>query len=314
MRIAVLDLGSTSFHASVVDVDESGELNRVLRHRETLHLGSRVAKHGYLSEDDCQRAIRAARLLRRSVDSAEPQMVIAAATSALRDAVNGGGLIDRLEVAARCKVRTLSGSEEARLAYAAARRAAPLGDGPLLVCDLGGGSLEMAIGTGDEVHLSASFPLGASRLHALLVSGDPLAADERTSITDHVRSSVRDFAADVRLGPVAGVATGGTARAVSRLHLARRGLRPGTSRSVVVPAGDLNGIAATLARLPLDERTALPGAKARRMDVLPVGALILAALVEQMDLGALTVVEWGLREGLVLEAAGLLPAVAVGAA
>src|SRR5438445_13661802 len=109
MRIAVIDFGSTSFHVLVVDVDGRGRMRRVLRKREMLHLGATVAVLGYLPDDLQSQAVRAGRMLRRAADSAEPDRVVAVATSALRDAANGGHLIDRLSTAVRYPVRLLDG-------------------------------------------------------------------------------------------------------------------------------------------------------------------------------------------------------------
>src|SRR5712692_9643928 len=118
MRIAVIDFGSTSFHVLVVDVDGPwGRMRRVLRKREMLHLGATVAVLGHLPDDLQAQAVRAGRVLRRAADEAEPDRVVAVATSALRDAANGGGLLDRLSTAVRSPVRLLDGDEEARLVY-----------------------------------------------------------------------------------------------------------------------------------------------------------------------------------------------------
>jgi len=309
VKIAVLDLGSTSFHLSVVDASRDGRMERLLRRRETLHLAAAVARHGHLPDDLCDTAVRAVRMLRRAADDAGPDFILAVATSALRDAANGGGLIDRLEVAARCRIRVLTGHEEARLAYRAVRESTSLGDGPLVVCDLGGGSLDVALGNGDDLMDDATFPLGASLLHASFVEKDPLTQAECDAIADHVRSYVAEFAPSIAgVGSLAAAATGGTARALGRLHANRAGLHPATGRNVVVPAASLFTMTSLLTSLSRAERLELPAVRARRVDVLPVGALVLSTLVESLDLGALALCEWGLREGVILEALEDLPA------
>jgi exopolyphosphatase/guanosine-5'-triphosphate,3'-diphosphate pyrophosphatase len=302
-------LGSTSFHLSVVEVSRNGDMERLLRRRETLHLSAAVARCGRLPDDLCDRAVRAVRVLRRAADDAKPDVILAVATSALRDAANGGRLIERLEIAARCHIRVLTGHEEARLAYRAVRESTSLGDGPLLVCDLGGGSLDVAFGVADELVADATFPLGASRLHAAFVRNDPPSERECEAITDHVRELVATFAPKLAgVGLLAAAATGGTARVLGRLHAARAGLHPATGRNVVVPTGALFAMTSLLTGLTRSDRLELPAVRARRVDVLPVGALVLSALAEQLDLGALAMCEWGLREGVILEALEALPA------
>ena len=309
MKIAVLDLGSTSFHLSVIEADREGHMERLLRRREMLHLSAAVARHGHLPEDLCGKAVRAVRILRRAADEAAPDLTLAVATSALRDAANGGGLIDRLEAAARCQIRVLTGHEEARLAYRAVRESSSLGDVPLFVCDLGGGSLDVALGVGEDLIADATFPLGASRLHAAFISSDPPTEDECNAIAERVRSHVASFAPNLTgVGKLAAAATGGTARALARLHAARAGLHPATGRSTLVPTAALFAMTSLLTGLGRAERLELPAVRSRRVEVLPVGALVLSTLVEQLDIGALAMCEWGLREGLILEALDRLPA------
>lgn len=307
MRIAALDLGSTSFHLLVVDADESFGIQRVLRRRETLHLGAIVAATGGLTPEAETAAIRAVKRLRRAADRTGPQIVVAAATHALREAANGDDLLSRLEAETRCPIRLLDGSTEARLVYEGVRASLNVGDAPMLVCDLGGGSLELALGSGDNVTWDASYPLGASLLTACHVSNDPMTASEREAIAntahDYMRSAVERLDGTP---PIPCFATGGTARALARIEMARWGVGPPPEgllpQGVMIPAGRLYALAASLASLSRRRRLSLPGMAPRRVDTLPTGTIVLATLCESLDLGGLVVTEWGLREGLVLEA------------
>jgi exopolyphosphatase/guanosine-5'-triphosphate,3'-diphosphate pyrophosphatase len=312
MRIAVFDLGSTSFHALVVDVDARGRLERVLRSRETLHLAHASARNGgHVPEDAAFQALRAVRSLRKDAERTGPDVVVASATSALRDATNGDHLIERLEVALRHPIRVLDGDEEAELAYLGATSGLGILDEDVLVADLGGGSLEIAVGRGPNVDLTATFPLGASRMTALHVSNDPPHLIELEAVERAVSDACGDLFATVRSrGPMRCVVAGGTGRAVARLLAANRpsdhiaggpGVSPGLN-GMIVPNAELHALSRRLASLNRDERIAL-GIQAKRVDVLPAGALILSCVAEGLDTGSLEVSEWGLREGLLLEAA-----------
>lgn len=313
MRVAAIDLGSTSFHVVVVDVDRGGEMTRVLRRREVLHLGAIVVKEGHLSGEAARSSVRAARMLRRAADETKPDVVVAAATHALREATNGAHLLEQLEVATRCPIRLLDGSEEARLVYEGIRATLPLGDDPALVCDLGGGSLELAVGAGGEVLWQTSFPLGASRLTASLITTDPVSPDEADAVAAHVRETIAPAVTLLkrRYPFVPCVGAGGTLRAIARMELARTKSAPETVNALTLPAARLNASAARLLKAPRRKRMDMPGMPSRRVDVLPVGALVLATLCDELDLAGITVSEGGLREGLILEAAHK-PAAAAG--
>jgi exopolyphosphatase/guanosine-5'-triphosphate,3'-diphosphate pyrophosphatase len=299
MRIAILDLGSSSFHALVADVDDHGRFDVVLRRREMLHLAAATAIDGHIPAAAGFRALRAARTLRLEADRRHPDVVVASATSALRDAANGDHLLERLEVAARCEVRLLDGDEEAALAYRGATAGLGL-HGHVLVADLGGGSLEVAVGTGSTVEQTATFPLGASRLTALHVKSDPPAHSELEAIETAVVESCGDLLARVGNNPPTRyVAAGGTARALARLTAeARSGASVNGLR---IPTAALHALSRRLATAPRKERSRVPGMAAKRVDVLPAGSLILSCLADGLDTGAITISEWGMREGLLLE-------------
>ncbi len=305
MRVAAIDLGSTSFTVVVVDITRGGEMTRVLRRREVLHLGAIVVKEGHLSGEAARASVRAARTLRRAADETKPDIVVAAATHALREATNGAHLLEQLEVATRCPVRLLDGSEEARLVYEGIRDTLPLGDLPTLVCDLGGGSLELAVGSSGDVLWQASFPLGASRLTASMTTTDPVAPDEADAVCEHVRTTIAPAVALVkrRYRFVPCVGTGGSLRAIARMELARRRSPAGSVNGITLPAARLNALTRRLLKTPRRKRLEMPGMPSRRVDVLPVGALVLATMCDSLDLAGITVSEGGLREGLILEAA-----------
>ncbi len=312
MRIAVLDLGSTSFHLLVVDVDDDLRMERVLRRRETLHLGAIVETDGHLTPDAETDAIRAVRRLRRAADRTAPHVVVAAATHALREAANGDQLLEKLEKETRCPIWLLDGATEARLVYEGVRTAISVGDGPMLVCDLGGGSLELAIGAGEDVSWDASYPLGASLLTARLVGNDPMLGSERDELAATVRTQIAPAVEFLKNTPhLPCFATGGTARALARVELSRWGMRSPESllpQGVLIPAARLFALTTSLTSMPRSRRLALQGMSPRRVDTLPAGAMVLATLCEELDLGGLVVTEWGLREGLVLEALRYSPA------
>jgi len=311
MRIAVLDLGSTSFHLLVVDVDEDFSMQRVLRRRETLHLGAIVATSGGLTLEAETDALRAARRLRRAADRTAPHLVVAAATHALRRAANGDDLLPRLEVETRCPIRLLDGSTEARLVYEGVRAAISIGDAPMLVCDLGGGSLELAAGTGDDIAWDMSYELGASLLTARFVEGDPMTSAERNAVATAVGEQLHPIVGRLDGAPrLPCFATGGTARAMARLELSRWKLRPPEGllpQGVLIPAGRLHALTSALTTLPRKRRLTMSGMAPRRADTLPAGAIVLSTLCDVLDLGGLVVTEWGLREGLVLEALRYAP-------
>jgi exopolyphosphatase/guanosine-5'-triphosphate,3'-diphosphate pyrophosphatase len=314
VRVAVYDLGSSSFHLMVVDASREGLLTPVLRRRSFLHLGTEVARTGGVPADRAASAVRTVRRLRAACDETGPDVVVALATAALRDADNGSRLISRLERVLDNPVTLLSGEEEARLCFLGQRAGVWVGEDPVLGLDLGGGSLEAGIGTVDEVIAVASVALGTARLRGELGTGETLTPGDRKAITEVARYRAEPIRAMLERTPSAGtrvIASGGTVRALARLAMGlHRPLSTGSVSSlqvnqVEIPAGQLHDLADRLSTLDLDARLALPGVQSRRAPLLPVGAVVLSTLVESLGLQRLVVSEWGLREGAVIGALSL---------
>jgi len=319
VRVAVFDLGSSSFHLMVVDASRDGRLDPVLRRRSFLHLGTEVARTGGVPGDRSALAVRTVKRLHVAAEDAGADVVVAMATAALRDADNGDRLIARMERVLGSPIHLLSGEEEARLCFLGQRAGVWVGDAPVLGLDLGGGSLEAGIGTVGTVQSVASVALGTARIRGELDTGDRLSAAERLAIGELTVERATPVTAMLAACPGAAervVASGGTVRALARLAMGlhRAPPRSGSSgalsvNQVEVPAGQLHELADRLATLDLDARMALPGIQARRAPLLPIGAVVLSTLVAHLGLRGLVVSEWGLREGAVLDSLAL-PAVA----
>jgi exopolyphosphatase/guanosine-5'-triphosphate,3'-diphosphate pyrophosphatase len=198
----------------------------------------------------------------------------------------------------------LSGEQEARLIFAAFRQRLSAHDVPHLGIDLGGGSLELALGDDDEVHWEATLPLGVARLHSELVRTDPMPSETREAIRSRVRELLGPVAR--RLGrrpPVACVGTGGTLSALARRIVTRRTSWPARAvNQLYLPLWELREVAAELVASTHDQRLRMPGLQKPRADLLPTGALVLASVAAELSLPGITVSDWGLREGVILEA------------
>jgi exopolyphosphatase / guanosine-5'-triphosphate,3'-diphosphate pyrophosphatase len=278
----------------------------VEREREMLHLGRVVAQHGRVPESDVVRAEETVAHLSALARRSGSEQHLAVATAALRDAENGAEVIARLSAAAGTGVRVLSGDEEARAGYLGVRAGVALHAEPVLVLDLGGGSLELTVGRGAEVVWSTSLPLGVSRLSAL-VHSDPLRRRDQRVLRRRVEEELAPHVArivDAQVGTA--VAVGGTVRALARVVAAEEGVwLPATLNQIELDADELARVRDELLVLDLAGRTALPGLKERRADHLHLAALILIEVLDRLQVARVTVSDWGLREGLLLEANGV---------
>lgn len=305
-RQGVLDLGSNSFHVLVADVTEAGEIVPVLREREMLHLGAAVAQHGHIPAEAGRKAVAVAAHLTELARRCGVDTPLAVATSALRDASNGAQVVAAIEQATGVTIDVIDGAEEAARAWIGVHNSVGMEMGHVLVLDLGGGSLEFAVGSGHAPEQLTSVDLGVSRL-STLAPADPPDALEIGRLTAHVEQAldpIVDGLAPDGLDTV--VSVGGTVRALARLIAAQDQVwLPATVNQLTIPVPRLEQTRDSLLGMTAIERAALPGMKARRADRIHIAAVVLSATLRRLGATAFLVSDWGLREGSLLRSLGI---------
>ncbi|MCA1843628.1 MAG: Ppx/GppA family phosphatase, partial [Actinobacteria bacterium] len=310
MRIAAIDLGTNSFHLLVVDAGPEGSFVPLVREKEMLRLGDDVAREGRISREGARRALATLRRFRALADGAGATRVVACATSAFREASNGRRLAATLAEETGIDARIIDGETEASLIYSAVRASVLMEKGPVLAFDLGGGSLEVMVGDGNALWWARSLPLGVARLTAELVRHDALTGgDQRrlrkriVNLLEPVAGEIADlFEAGVPGGPSLAVGSGGTFCDLARMVAYRRsGGIPVSVNQFAFSRLELLDLHEQLMAATAAERRRIPGLELRRADLVPAGAMLLATAMELFGFDELTVSEWALREGMVLD-------------
>ena len=227
---------------------------------------------------------------------------LAFATSAVRDAVNGDDMLARIQDRTGTRIMVLSGENEARLTFLAARRWFGWSSGRLLVVDIGGGSLEIGAGLDEEPEAVMSLPLGAGRLTRDWFTADPPPPDEVRALRKHVRAEIARMAGGLRRGGTVdhAVGTSKTFRQLARIA----GAAPSSEGFYVrrfLKHSDVVLWAERLAALDKDERARLPGVSEGRAAQMPAGAIVADAVMDLMGLTQLEICPWALREGVILK-------------
>lgn len=306
LRLAAVDLGSNSFHLVVVDAHADGTFDTLMREKEVLRLGDAVARDGSLSADDIERAVITMRRFVAMANSAGATEIAACATSAIREADNSAAVVDLIEEETGVRVEVISGRREAELIFAAVRASVAIDAPPAVVLDLGGGSLEIAVGDNDALAWATSLKLGAARLTTRFLHNDPPKASELRGLSDFVLQQLADAAARVAsFRPGMLVGTSGTFCDLARMAAAVRGGDvPSSVNQLTVERRDIEKVHEELIRLTARDRTKLDGLDARRADQVVAGSTLLLTAMEVLGFDRLTVGEWALREGIILDAIG----------
>ncbi len=303
MRIAAFDLGSNSFHLLVVDAHPDGTFVPLIKEKDMLRLGDAVGREGRIPDALADRAVVTVERFRKLAIGASTEEIHARATSALREAENGGEVVDRMAAEAGVKVRVISGQEEARLIFEAVRAAVVIDPGPALCLDLGGGSLEIMVGDRSRLQLAASVRLGVARLSAELVTGDPFTSDDVRRLEKRVTSVLAPLADDVaHLRPAMAVGSSGTFCDLARMVAARRtGSVPKSVNQFSFTRDELLPLHKELLAMRSSERAGVPGLETKRADIIPTGSIVLLTAMELFGFDTMTVSEWAMREGIVLD-------------
>jgi exopolyphosphatase/guanosine-5'-triphosphate,3'-diphosphate pyrophosphatase len=301
VRLGVLDIGSNTGHLLVVDAHGGAaplpaySFKRPLRLAEHLRDGA-LAESGITALSDF-----VAEALQVAVDKGCEDM-LGFATSAVRDATNSESVLDRVRREAAVDIQVLPGEDEARLTFLAVRRWFGWSSGRLAVFDIGGGSLEIAVGRDEAPDVAQSLPLGAGRLTREWLVKDPPDESSVRDLRRMVRAAVaRDAGAVLRAGvPDHAVATSKTFRSLARIC----GAAPRDAGALVkrvLPADVLKERLVDLVAMDDAERRQLPGVSPDRSHQLVAGAVVADAVMDIFDLPGLEICPWALREGIILE-------------
>jgi exopolyphosphatase / guanosine-5'-triphosphate,3'-diphosphate pyrophosphatase len=298
MRLGVLDVGSNTIHLQVVDTHPGARPNPTFNHKVELRLTEYLTEENNISAEgiaELRVAIKNAITHSKSVKTEE---LLPFATSALREANNGAEIIAAINKDFEIDLQVLTGEEEARLTFLAARRWFGWSSGRLLVIDIGGGSLEIASGIDEAPEVAVTLPLGASRLTKSHLQGDPFSAKSVRSLRDYIEAQLESvLPALVRHEDSdRAIATSKTLRTLARLCGDWYG---GNGKNITIDA--IRKISTRLAEMDSEERTKLPGVSANRARQIVAGAFVTESVMRNLDLDNLEICPWALREGIVLK-------------
>ena len=291
-------MGSNTIHLQVVDTHPGARPNPTFNHKEELRLTEYLTEENNISEEGVtalRLAIKNAIAHSKSVKTEE---LLPFATSALREAKNGAEIIAAINKDFEIDLQVLTGEEEARLTFLAARRWFGWSSGRLLVIDIGGGSLEIASGIDEAPEVAVTLPLGASRLTKSHLQGDPFSAKSVRALRDYIETQLESvLPALVRHEDSdRAIATSKTLRTLARLCGDWYG---GNGKNITIDA--IRKISTRLAEMDSEERTKLPGVSANRARQIVAGAFVTESVMRNLDLDNLEICPWALREGIVLK-------------
>ncbi|MBB3078390.1 Ppx/GppA family phosphatase [Streptomyces violarus] len=301
MRLGVLDVGSNTVHLLVVDAHPGACPLPAHSHKAELRLAQLLDDDGAIGPDGVDRLVSVVQEALQAAEDKGVEDLLPFATSAVREARNADDVLARVRAETGVELQVLTGEEEARHTFLAARRWFGWSAGKLLVLDIGGGSLEVAYGIDEEPDAAVSLPLGAGRLTSGWLPGDPPSPDAVRALRRHVRTEIaRTVGEFSRIGsPDHVVATSKTFKQLARIAGAARSAEgPYVQREL--KRESLEAWVPRLAGMTEAERAELPGVSEGRANQLLAGALVAEGAMDLFGVERVEICPWALREGVIL--------------
>ena len=299
--VAVIDIGSNSGRVIVYRHEVGGHLQILAGSRAPLRLVPDLDQEGRIAPEALERVFEALRDFRSVARGSGVNRMVAAGTSALREAPNGAAFIRRVRRELGIEIRLLSGVEEARFGFLGAVSGLPVVSG--VQFDLGGGSLQVARFHDRRLLGATSVPLGALRVSHAFLRSDPPGLLEVRKLREHARAVL----GDAGLAPLgkgeALVGTGGTLRNLARVEQRDSGYPISRLHGFTLSRRRLREATARLTKLRVKKRGRTSGLNQDRRDSVVGGGLVVEALMDVLGASEVLVSGQGVREGLAMSLA-----------
>ena len=303
MRLAAIDIGTNSVHMIVVQVRPDLSFEVIDREKAMVRLGAGGLDGRALTAEAMNAALQALSTFKRLAESHKVDKILAGATSATREARNGGEFLARVQRETDIRPFIITGAEEARLIHQAAVYGVDVGSGRAVVIDIGGGSVEITHGTATTIHLARSFKIGVIRLTERFIKNDPLTERDERRLVRHVEAEIDRHCEQIgAIGFDRVIGTSGTILSIGNVATTlARGAPPADLRNLRVSAKQIRRLRKDLRDLDLESRLRMPGLDPRRADLVVAGTLVLDTIVRRLGAEEVTLCDLALREGLVLD-------------
>ena len=306
--LAAIDIGTNSIHMVVVRIDPHlSAFTIIAREKDTIRLGDREQKTGRLAPDAIERAIATLKRCKDLASSLDVHQIIAVATSATREAVNGAQFLQQIQQEVGLKVDLISGLEEARRIYLGVLSGMDFQNLPHIILDIGGGSTELILADNHDARFLSSTKVGAVRLTQDFITTDPVSPQQFAVLRAYIRGMlerpVEELRQKLKVGEeVRMVGTSGTIEILMNLHaMEKLGEVPTPLNGYQLTRKEVRDLVKRLSTMNYGERFALPGMSDKRAEIILAGAVVLLESMNLLNQDKIVLCERALREGVIVD-------------
>lgn len=300
MPIAILDLGTNTFHLLIADVKADGSWKSIVKERVAVKLGQGGINKRMIEPAPFRRGIKALEKFNIEIKKRKIKEVFAFGTAALRTAENGKEFINEVKKKFGIEIKLISGKEEARFIYNGVKQALKPWKGKILVMDIGGGSVEFIIADETKLLWKQSFKLGAALLLDKFKPSDPLSTIDIRNIKNHINKELVElYDACSEFNPVLLVGAAGsfeTFASMMRHTFPESGSHYGRTEHPI-NLKHFNELYRELIVSDIVSRSAMKGLIAMRVDMIVLAALLLKIVLGKTKITKMKLSAYSLKEG-----------------
>jgi exopolyphosphatase/guanosine-5'-triphosphate,3'-diphosphate pyrophosphatase len=297
-KVAVIDLGTNTFHLLVAEWD-GHHYQIVLRDRYAVKIGVGGITKDIILEDGIQRALEALKKFKIVMDQESVTRSFALGTSAFRNAKNGRAVANAIEQHTGIQVNIISGDQEAEYIYKGVREAISLGDTSSLIVDIGGGSVEFIIGNDQKILWKKSFEIGGQRLLERFHRHDPILPDDVIRLDAYLSDVLVPLLEQMKIfRPSVLVGSSGTFDTLSDIYCIGKGLPLQPDAETPLTFESFYETFELLLVKDREERLRIPGMIEMRVDMIVVACCLIRFLLEHHSFSAIRVSSYSLKEGV----------------
>ncbi len=300
MKLASIDLGTNTCNLAIADWSPQ-KINMLFSEKQAIKLGAEGFKDGNISDAAIERIFKALHHYQGIINTYKVSDVQIFATSGLRNAANQQAIIRRITQEIGYKVNLISGEQEAEFIYQGVCQAVPLDENPCVLLDIGGGSNEIQIVNHKNVFWRKSFDLGIARLLLKFNPSDPLKPEEIKAVNTYLEQALTELKPLAETyQPTTLIGSSGSFDTFVSLYFHSIGLSKQSDNQTwtKIPFDFWDKIYRQLTQSTREERLAMPGMEAMRVEMIPLASVFTNFLIHLLPIKTLIQSDYALKEGV----------------
>ena len=299
-KVAIIDMGTNTFHLLLAQSDGTGKYNIIFRDRAAVKIGKGGINAGHITSEGMERAVLAMQGFKKTIDENKIKNITAFGTSALRSASNGDGVLSKITTATGIEPRIISGDLEAEYIYKGVRYGLAMGREKSLIIDIGGGSVEFIIADNNQIYWKKSLEIGAQRLLENFHKHDPIAPEEITLLNSYFSEKLIELFDALKTHPVRSlIGASGSFDTLSEIYCFRNSISISENDSETpLTLNAFYDISKEIITKNRAQRMEIPGMIEMRVDMIVVSCCLIKYILSRHSFERIRVSSYSLKEGI----------------